>query len=149
MRLKGFLRSSVVVAAFLASSAVALAYSGYTTGNVNMRTGPGTGYARITTLPAGAAINVVYCDGSWCHVRVGRLQGWVSASYVSGRSYRPPVVILPPIFDFPPFDRPPHKPPPHKPPPHKPPPHKPPPHKPPPNKPPPKDCKIAPGFPCP
>ncbi len=49
MRLKGFLRSSVVVAAFLASSAVALAYSGYTTGNVNMRTGPGTGYARITT----------------------------------------------------------------------------------------------------
>ncbi|MEK1851036.1 MAG: SH3 domain-containing protein [Phyllobacterium sp.] len=40
----------------------------YTTGNVNLRTGPGTTYTRVGTLPAGLRFNVLACQSDWCHV---------------------------------------------------------------------------------
>ncbi|RCW79777.1 SH3 domain-containing protein [Phyllobacterium bourgognense] len=48
--------------------ASAFADAGYTTGNVNLRTGPGANYARVGTLPEGTLINVLGCQPSWCHV---------------------------------------------------------------------------------
>jgi uncharacterized protein YraI len=58
-------------AAIAASGAVLLAIAtvgaaaapGVATGSVNLRTGPGTGYARIATIPPGARVNDLRCGG--------------------------------------------------------------------------------------
>ncbi|WP_010657923.1 SH3 domain-containing protein [Brucella anthropi] len=104
-----------------------------TTGNVHLRTGPGTGYQTITTLPAGSKVNLRRCVSSWCQVRALGTTGWVSARYVSRSVTGGPTIIISPVI------RPPHYRPPHYRPPHRP---RPPGHRPP-------KCKIAPGFPCP
>lgn len=58
---------------------------GYVIANVNLRAGPSTGYPRVTTLPAGAAVTIHGClEGwTWCDVVYGDLRGWVAGSYVS------------------------------------------------------------------
>ena len=66
-------------------STIAAAEPGVATGDVNMRSGPGTGYPVITTIPAGAPIEVFGCQ-SWCQVAYGGAQGYVSGRYVSGGS---------------------------------------------------------------
>ena len=106
---------------------------GYTTGNVNLRTGPGTHYARVGTLSEGTRINVLGCQPSWCHVATQGVRGWLSANYVQRTRVvviQRPVVIRPAIVVRPPYHyghgyRP-----------------RPKPNRPRPN------CKIAPGFPC-
>jgi uncharacterized protein YraI len=55
---------------------------------LNMRTGPGTGYARVAVIPGGGAVQVYNCSGSWCNVNWRGRVGWVSARYLSG-SYAP------------------------------------------------------------
>src|SRR6185312_3000113 len=74
-------------------------------GNVNMRAGPGTGYAVITTIPAGAPIEVIGCS-SWCQVAFGGTEGFASANYVSGArvgtSYgaaAPYAYAAPPVYE--------------------------------------------------
>lgn len=131
---------------------VAMARDAYTTGNVNIRTGPGTNYGRIGTLPAGTPIDVRNCSGNWCNVYGDRLRGWISANYIAydRPSYRPPVVVVPPpIYVRPPHYRPPYHRPPHfRPPPR--PPHPPRPPRPPrPGGPAGANCKIGGGLPCP
>jgi uncharacterized protein YraI len=110
--------------------ASALADVGYTTGNVNLRTGPGTNYARVGTLSEGTRINILGCQPSWCHVASQGVRGWLSANYVQ-RTWvvvQRPAVIRPSIVVRPPY-RYGHRPHPR-------------PNRPRPN------CKIAPGFPC-
>jgi uncharacterized protein YraI len=70
------------VAGLLAASA-AQAAPGFATGDVNMRTGPGTNYARITTIPEGAPVEVFECP-TWCQVEFNGRQGWVSSNYIAG-----------------------------------------------------------------
>jgi uncharacterized protein YraI len=77
-----------IFAATVAAPAVAFAAAAYTTGTVNMRSGPSTSYNRILTIPAGARINVNGCS-SWCSVSYRGYSGYVSASYVS-RAYAGP-----------------------------------------------------------
>ncbi len=84
-------RNAIVAGTFVAAfaaPAAALAASAFTTGSVNMRTGPGPSYHRILTIPAGAQVNVHGCGG-WCSVTYQGRNGYVSASYIS-RSYGPP-----------------------------------------------------------
>ena len=84
-------RNAIVAGTFvaaLAAPAAALAATAYTTGAVNMRSGPSTSYHRILTIPAGARIDVRGC-GSWCSVHYRGRSGYVSANYVS-RGYRAP-----------------------------------------------------------
>ncbi len=87
-------RSLLAATGFLAALAVPLvaeASAAQVTGNVNLRTGPGVGYARIATLPAGAVVDVGACSGNWCPVAYGNLQGWASLSYLAvNRGYNPP-----------------------------------------------------------
>lgn len=64
-------------------SAAAVAAPGNVTDDVNMRTGPSTGYPVITTITAGAPIEVFECEG-WCRVGFGGTYGYVSANYISG-----------------------------------------------------------------
>ena len=53
----------------LAVAAPALAASAHTTGNVNVRSGPGTGYAKLGTLTAGTRVKLRGCEDNWCSVR--------------------------------------------------------------------------------
>lgn len=88
-------RHLMAAGAFAGSLALSAAQAapGAVTGDVNMRTGPGKNYARITTIPAGAPIEVFDCP-SWCEVEFAGRQGWVSSNYVAtGGSYDEGAVI--------------------------------------------------------
>lgn len=74
--------------ALLATTGVASAATAYATGNVNVRSGPGTGYAVIDALRRGQQVDVQYCRGSWCYVEKRGPDGWVSANYLD-RGGRP------------------------------------------------------------
>ncbi len=120
---------TVITAGFclLFMQAMAAAAPGHTTGNVNMRSGPGADYQKIATLPAGARVDIGRCVSNWCSVRALGVSGWVSANYVQRSGWQRPVVIAPTIVI-----RPPHRPrPPHWQKPGRP------------------TCRIAPGYPCP
>lgn len=60
------MRTKIVAVAFalllgISVSSLAQAANGYATGNVNMRSGPGTEYSRIATIPAGAGVTIRGC----------------------------------------------------------------------------------------
>jgi len=79
----------------LGFAGTASADPGVAKGSVNLRAGPGTNYARITTIPAGARVNVLRC-GRWCEVFYAGRKGWASAAYIARRSApRGGYVILP------------------------------------------------------
>ncbi|MCK4207649.1 SH3 domain-containing protein [Brucella pituitosa] len=118
----------------------AIAAPGHTTGNVNIRSGPGANYQKITTLPAGLRIDVRRCVANWCNVRARGVSGWVAANYIQYSAQ--PVIISPTVIARPPHYRPPHYRPHHS--------HRPNRPRPPGwNKPGRPTCKIAPGRPCP
>ena len=72
-----------VTAMLLAVPSIAEAPRARTTGTVNLRTGPSTGYAKVATLPAGARISVGGNIGGWYHVSYNGLNGFVTGSCVS------------------------------------------------------------------
>lgn len=93
--MKALLRS-IAFAAGLFAATSALAASALVTTDLNLRTGPGTRYARITAMPAGAIVDVRGCTAgyNWCRVNWRGYDGWASARYLahqtggySGRSY--------------------------------------------------------------
>ena len=55
-----------------------------TTGNLNMRSGPGTNFPIVWRMPAGARAALVGRDayGTWWQVDFGGLIGWVSGAYL-------------------------------------------------------------------
>ena len=68
-----------------------------TNGNVNMRTGPGTGYSVITVVPVGTNVFIVEDNGQgWSYVDYNGTQGWVSSSYLGG--YAP--AAAPAVSDY-------------------------------------------------
>jgi uncharacterized protein YraI len=96
-------RSLFAAAAFLGAAllmpAAASAQNAYASGNVNMRSGPGTGYTAITVVPRGAPILVNGCSGSWCDVTWGNARGWVSQSYIASGGAPGPVYAQPaPVY---------------------------------------------------
>lgn len=112
------LRHTLLMAAaaigVLLAPAVAEAASARITGNVNLRTGPGSQYYKIATLPSGAPVEVFGClNGyTWCDVGYGGLRGWVTARYLSvfynRNVFLPsrPIITLPFLaFDFGYWDR--------------------------------------------
>src|SRR3954449_11835443 len=62
----------------------ALAAPGVTTSSVNFRSGPGTNFASIRTLPEGTAVDMGECEdsGSWCAVTIKGRSGFVSGRYL-------------------------------------------------------------------
>lgn len=74
------------MAAFPAKSNAA----SFTTTNLNMRAGPGTGFHRVGVIPARRAVRVYRCSSRsrWCRVGYRGRTGWVSSRYLSsGRRY--------------------------------------------------------------
>lgn len=104
MQLKHF---SLAAGLLLGTAGAAAAAPAVVTGDLNLRSGPGTGYAVIDTMPAGATVNVLGCGGSWCRVVWGGTRGFASRSYLDrmGPVYAaepppPPVFLPPPAVSF-------------------------------------------------
>ena len=83
---KRFLKTAVVSALFaltLAVSASAASDGGATTTTVNFRTGAGTNYGIISTLPAGTHVVVSsQSSGGWATVVYNGTVGYISSDYL-------------------------------------------------------------------
>ena len=90
MSVKHIAITSMSAAVVLLSTAAAFAQPGVATGSVNVRTGPGTGYAKVGVLAAGEYVDVKQCQGSWCFVdRNSGTDGWASANYLQPVNAQP------------------------------------------------------------
>ncbi|MBE2277929.1 MAG: SH3 domain-containing protein [Rhodobacteraceae bacterium] len=75
-----FLTAALIVAAL---PAAALAGNGWTTGGVKFRSGPGTQYNAIATLPKCAAVTTYGSKGGWVEIAWQGQRGWISAKYLA------------------------------------------------------------------
>ena len=108
--------AGIATMAVLGTTIAASAAPAVATGNVNVRSGPSTGFRVVDTLRRGERVDIQYCRGSWCFVEKRGPDGWVSANYLSSgrpgwgndwdddRWERP----RPPRWDRPHYPRPPH-----------------------------------------
>ena len=78
-----FITGGLAALAFVASAAAATAAPAYATGNVNVRSGPGTHYGVVDALPRGERVDVQQCRGGWCFVEKRGPDGWVSSNYLA------------------------------------------------------------------
>lgn len=81
--------------AFILSATAAAAAPAITTNDLNMRSGPGTEYGVVGTIPAGETVDVGGCTGSWCAVNFNGRSGYSSANYLSGGGQATGVVVEP------------------------------------------------------
>ena len=84
---KKLITAGLATMAVIATTMAASAAPAVASGNVNVRSGPGTGFRVVDTLRRGEVVDVQYCRGSWCFVEKRGPDGWVSANYL--RSGRP------------------------------------------------------------
>lgn len=70
------------VLALLVSSVAASAVPAVAKSAVNVRSGPGTSFAKIDVLLAGQRVNVDRCERNWCYVEKDGPDGWVSGNYL-------------------------------------------------------------------
>ena len=54
-----------------------------TTANLNMRTGPGTGYPVILMIPKGSSVSITGYSGSWAKVSYAGKTGYASTNYLT------------------------------------------------------------------
>lgn len=78
--------AAVVTAGMLVAGA-AQAADAIVTADLNVRTGPGTRYGVIGSIPNRSPISVHGCTTGygWCQVSYGGLSGWASSSYLAMR----------------------------------------------------------------
>jgi hypothetical protein len=82
---------SVAAAALMAAATplgpavAAAAETAFVKANLNIRTGPGTSFDRLGTIPKGTEIEVEECvrGGKWCEVNWSGEEGWVSGYYLA------------------------------------------------------------------
>lgn len=88
-------RTVLLAGALLALPALASAYDGFVTANVNMRAGPAVAYPAVTMIPSGSPVSIYGClDGwTWCDVSAGPNRGWVAANFVQDNYQGRRVVI--------------------------------------------------------
>ena len=79
---KNLLVSGLAGLTLLVTAATAFAAPAVATSNVNVRSGPGTGYSVVDSLRRGEPVDVQQCRGSWCYVEKRGPDGWVSANYL-------------------------------------------------------------------
>lgn len=66
----------------LAGSVSFAASPGFARVDLNLRSGPGTGYRVIEVMPRGAAVTISDCSTSWCRVAFGAKHGWSALRYL-------------------------------------------------------------------
>ena len=93
---------ALAAGALLLSAGIAQAAT--VTNDLNLRSGPGTRYGVVDTMPAGADVDVIGCGGAWCRVNWQGRVGYASSSYLSGGgpvyAEAPPVYVRPPAIGF-------------------------------------------------
>lgn len=83
--MRSTLFKALAVLAVVASPVLAEAATrGYSTANVNMRSGPSTAYPAVVVVPNGANVTIHGClqDRPWCDVSFRGGRGWVAGRYV-------------------------------------------------------------------
>ncbi|MFB9953046.1 SH3 domain-containing protein [Rhizobium puerariae] len=98
--MKKILMSVAAFCALIAAPSLAeAAVRGFATANVNMRSGPSTGYPAVTVIPVGTPVTIYGCMSSvnWCDVQFFGGRGWVSGNYVEA-SYRSNRVYVGPQY---------------------------------------------------
>nr|WP_234936233.1 SH3 domain-containing protein [Agrobacterium rubi] len=76
---------ALALLALVAAPALAeAATQGFSTANVNMRSGPSTAYPAVVVIPNGAPLTIHGClsDTPWCDVSFSYGRGWVAGRYV-------------------------------------------------------------------
>ena len=87
---KKLLASGFAALALLGTTVAASAAPAFASANVNVRSGPGTGYSVVDSLRRGQPVDIDYCRGSWCFITKPGPDGWVSANYLErGRDRGP------------------------------------------------------------
>lgn len=103
MRVKNILGGVVFL---LASGGIANAIPAVVETDLNVRIGPGTGYATIDVLPGGATVDVIACYSGWCEVSWEGLDGFASRSYLdivgTATVFTPPssVAVIPGVIVY-------------------------------------------------
>lgn len=72
-----------LVLAMPAAMAQTLSGEARATGQVNVRTGPGTGFAVVDQLQVNQLVTVRQCQSGWCYIEKTGPDGWVSARYLA------------------------------------------------------------------
>ncbi|MFD0987622.1 SH3 domain-containing protein [Methyloligella solikamskensis] len=88
------------VAGLFASSADA--GQAHTTADLNLRTGPGTQYQIIATMPAGSRIDIGDCADNWCAVEWRGQDGFASMVGLAGGQAGPvpEVIVIDPPYPY-------------------------------------------------
>lgn len=84
--MKRVMKSAILAIALLSATAAQAANAIVTT-TLNLRTGPGTNYGTITSIPNGARVDVRGCTNGygWCQVNYAGRSGWASSRYLAIR----------------------------------------------------------------
>lgn len=85
-------RLTITIGALIAGlmlPAAAEAAPARTVTDLNLRTGPGVGYGRITVIPGGGWVEVLGSSGGWCHVEWAGYGGWASCRYLAAAAPPP------------------------------------------------------------
>jgi uncharacterized protein YraI len=96
MKMMNPLKLGLLAAGILVPGAAYAATSAIATTDLNMRTGPSTGYEVVDVIPDGGHVTVYGCVGgySWCDVSWNGYRGWASGNYLAylgERYYRDPI----------------------------------------------------------
>lgn len=77
--------AALATAILLAASSAQAATAAMTTDPLNLRVGPGPGYAVASVLPAGASVSVLGCidNSNWCRVDASGTVGYVYSDYLN------------------------------------------------------------------
>lgn len=66
----------------------------------NLRTGPGTQYPIVVTVPGGVSVDVQGCDGNWCVARYAGYEGYISQSLIAAAGAPGPAIAAAPYEDY-------------------------------------------------
>ena len=94
--------SLAVIVVLIAGTSAQAAWRGFAVTDVNMRSGPGTGYAVIDVVPEGGGVFVDSCGGNWCDVTWQGIDGYISRRYLEQTRIlddAPPREIYPPVYE--------------------------------------------------
>ena len=108
MKLRPMLAGAALLA-WVAVPSLANAAAGFATTDVNLRAGPGVDYPVVTTIYAGAPVEIHGClsDWGWCDTSFGGARGWVAGDYLQAiyqdrrvivREYAPTIGV--PVVSF-------------------------------------------------
>lgn len=82
MNLNYALATAIAALGLVVTAAPVLAAPAVASAAANVRTGPGTSYAKVDALFEGEEVDVGQCQAGWCYVQHDGADGWVSAQFL-------------------------------------------------------------------